>query len=161
MKRLRLGLGFVLALCFGAICFAGDILRPGAGSGTGTSASSAFYGSNPAALSQLQTDANSKLAQIPQALQSVQAMQNAARAAAQNGTNSLGRNLLTGQPLPNVPNGLAVNGLQVAPGAANNSSLWAGANLPTQSTLNGQTVVTINQKAPQALMTWQTFNVAR
>jgi hypothetical protein len=133
MKRLRLGLGislffaslrlcvrflglFVLALWFGAICFAGDILRPGAGSGTGTSASNAFYGSNPAALSQLQTDANSKLAQITQALQSVQAMQNAARAAAQNGPNSLGRNLLTGPPLPNVPNGLAVNGLQVAPG---------------------------------------------
>ena len=147
MKRLRLGLGFVLVSWFGAICFAGDILRPGAGSGTGTSASNAYYGSNPAALSQLQTDATSKLAQITQALQSVQAMQNAARATAQNGPNNLGRNLLAGQPLPNVPNGLAVNGLQVAARAANNSSLWQGANLPTQSAVNGQTVVTINQNA--------------
>src|SRR5260370_34871654 len=88
-------------------------------------------------------------------------MQSAARPAGQSGTNSLGRNLLTGQPLPNVPNGLGVNGLQVAPGAANNSSLWAGANLPTQSTVNGQTVVTINQNAPQALLAWQTFNVGK
>src|SRR5260370_38879054 len=88
-------------------------------------------------------------------------MQSAARPAGQSGTNSLGRNLLTGQPLPNVPNGLGVNGLQVAPGAANNSSLWAGANLPTQSTVNGQTVVTINQNAPQKLLTWQTFNVGK
>ena len=54
----------------------------------------------------------------------------------------------------NVPNGLAIGGLQVAPGAA-----WSGANVPTQSASGGQADVTVNQTAPQAILNWQTFNV--
>jgi hypothetical protein len=35
----------------------------------------------------------------------------------------------------------------------------AGRDLPTQSASGGQTNVTVNQTAPQAILNWQTFNV--
>jgi filamentous hemagglutinin family protein len=61
-----------------------------------------------------------------------------------------------------VPNGLAVGGLQTAPGATSNSPLWLNANLPTQSGgANGQTVVNVQQTAQDAILTWQTMNVGR
>src|SRR5262249_48866981 len=66
-----------------------------------------------------------------------------------------------GQQLPNVPNGLTPGGLQIAPGAGSNSSLWQGANLPVQSVANGHTTVTIQQSAPKAILNWQTFNVGK
>ena len=88
------------------------------------------------------------------AAQAVQAMQQVQSAA---------RNLALSAP-GNVPNGLAAGGLVpdsllASPGIANPVTTWVGANTPTQSTSNGQTNVTINQTAPQALLNWQSFNV--
>ena len=89
-------------------------------------------------------------------------MQSVAQNIAQNGPNNLGLDPNhPGQQLPNVPNGLTIGGLQVAPGATANSALWQNAKLPTQSTSNGQTTVTITQTAPKAILTWQTFNVGK
>jgi filamentous hemagglutinin family protein len=65
--------------------------------------------------------------------------------------------------LSNVPNGLAVGGLQVAPGASsdvNNPALWINANLPTQSVdSSGHVDVEVQQTAQNAVATWQTMNV--
>jgi len=55
-----------------------------------------------------------------------------------------------------VPNGLAAGGLQVLSGGT-----WSNAQAPTQSTENGQTTVTVQQTAPQAVLDWNTFNVGR
>ena len=66
-----------------------------------------------------------------------------------------------GLHLPNVPNGLTTNGLQVAPDVRHDPNLWQGANLPTQTVNGDQTNVTIVQTAQQALLNWQTFNVGR
>ncbi|PTQ87380.1 filamentous haemagglutinin family protein [Agitococcus lubricus] len=70
----------------------------------------------------------------------------------------------------NVANGLTNGGLQVAAGAeadaknpsqcvANFNCLWQNANLPTQTTVNGQTTVNIQQTAAKAILTWDSFNV--
>ena len=106
-------------------------------------------------------NATDALARTTAAVQAVQAMQNAARAAATaSGTANLGLDPNhPGQPLPNVPNGLVLGGLQAAPGAAPNSSLWQGASLPKQSQSNGQTVVEIQQTSPTAVLNWKTFNI--
>ncbi len=99
------------------------------------------------------TQSQNALARATKAIQALQAAQAAARSAAQAAGAS--------QALPQVvvPNGLAPGGLQVAPGATAGSPLWQGAALPTQSASGGQTSVTINQTAPQAILNWQTFNV--
>ena len=69
-----------------------------------------------------------------------------------------------------MPNGLTTGGLKVAPGvpanlaqptASENPALWTGAALPTQTTANGQTNVSIVQTSQQAVLNWQTFNVGR
>ncbi|HVX78801.1 MAG TPA: filamentous hemagglutinin family protein, partial [Bradyrhizobium sp.] len=86
------------------------------------------------------------LSRATQAVMSMQALQNAAHTAAQSAPGT-------------VPNGLAPGGLQVAPGVGTDPSLWQNASLPTQSTSGGQTTVTIQQTAPQAILNWQTFNV--
>lgn len=111
------------------------------------------------------------LARTTQALQAVRAMQTSARALATSGPNNLGLNPnQPGVQLPNVPNGLTIGGLQVAPGVpANltqpapneNPALWQGASLPTQTVANGRTNVDIIQNQQQALLNWQTFNVGR
>jgi filamentous hemagglutinin family protein len=90
------------------------------------------------------------LARTTQALQAMQAAQAAARNAAQGAASA-------------VTNGLSPGGLVVDPRvtAGTGSNLWVNANLPTQSTGNGQTTVTIKQTAQRALMTWQQFNVGR
>ncbi|MEW6438319.1 MAG: filamentous hemagglutinin family protein [Pseudomonadota bacterium] len=98
------------------------------------------------------TMAQQSMTALRQAVQAVQlSMQQAqaqARAVAQ-------------QTPSGVPNGLIPGGLQVAPGVALGSSLWQNANLPVQSFANGATNVTIQQNAPQAILTWQTFNVGQ
>src|ERR1700744_1864143 len=88
------------------------------------------------------------LSRATQALQSMQGLEAAAHAAAQN------------TPSP-VPNGLVPGGLVVDPRVAGDPSLWINANLPTQSTSNGQTVVTVQQTAQRAVATWLQFNVGR
>ena len=92
------------------------------------------------------------LARAAQAIQAMQAAQTAARAAA--------RATGTSRTLPQVvPDGLVPGGLQVAPGAVPGSSVWSGANLPTQANVNGRASVGITQTAPQAILNWQSFNV--
>ncbi len=139
---------------------AGDILRGGF---TARTAPANTSGSgNTATVARLRANEQDVLSRTTQALRAVQAMQGAARNIAQNGPNNLGLDPNhPGQQLPNVPNGLTTGGLQVAEGATANSALWQNANLPTQSTSNGQTTVTITQTAPKAILTWQTFNVGR
>ncbi|WP_375782797.1 filamentous hemagglutinin family protein [Bradyrhizobium sp. Pha-3] len=93
------------------------------------------------------------LTRATQAIQALQAAQSAARSAAAASQRS------ATLPQVAVPNGLAPGGLQVAPGAVPGSSLWQGAALPSQTASGGQTAVTINQTAPQAILNWQSFNV--
>ncbi|WP_461334877.1 filamentous haemagglutinin family protein [Bradyrhizobium embrapense] len=93
------------------------------------------------------------LMRATQAIQALQAAQSAARSAAAASQRS------ATLPQVAVPNGLGPGGLQVAPGAAPGSGLWQGAALPSQSASGGQTTVTVNQTAPQAIVNWQSFNV--
>ncbi|MBV8274474.1 MAG: filamentous hemagglutinin N-terminal domain-containing protein, partial [Verrucomicrobia bacterium] len=118
---------------------------------------------NATTVARLRSIEADQLVRTTQALAAVHAMQTAARNIAAGGPNNLGMNPNNPkQPLPDVPNGLTAGGLQIAPGAATpNSSLWQNANLPTQSTANGQTTVTIQQTAAKAILTWQTFNVGK
>jgi filamentous hemagglutinin family protein len=90
------------------------------------------------------------LTRATQAIQAMQAVQNAARAAAQAATST-------------VTNGLSPGGLVVDPRVTDSTSsnLWINANLPTQTSSNGQTTVTIKQTAQRAIMTWQQFNVGK
>ena len=107
-------------------------------------------------------NAQDRLARTAQALQSVQAMQAAARALAIQGPNNLGSDPNhPGTTLPDVPNGLVVGGLQVDPGVALNPSLWSGASLPQQSVVGNQTKVTVAQNAPQAMLNWSSFNIGK
>jgi len=56
-----------------------------------------------------------------------------------------------------VPDGLTTGGLQLAPNPTLATRFGAAA--PTQGSANGRTIVTVNQTAEQALLTWRTFNV--
>ena len=154
------------ALCVMLFCLsitpahAGDILRGGFSARTAPATTSGS--GNTATVARLRANEQDVLSRTTQALQAVQTMQSAARNMAQSGPNNLGLDPNhPGQQLPNVPNGLTTGGLQAAPGATANSALWQNANLPTQSTSNGQTTVTITQTAPKAILTWQTFNVGK
>jgi filamentous hemagglutinin family protein len=102
------------------------------------------------------------LTRATQAVQAMQAVQNAARSAALAGSNNLGADPNhSGLQLPNVPDGLGAGGLQVAPGVGTDPTLWQNADLPTQSSANGQTTVTIQQTAQKAILTWFNFNVGK
>ncbi len=134
----------------------GALARPFGSFATSTSAPTIAGDAATAAAQQataVATQSQNALARATKAIQALQAAQAAARGAAQAAGAS--------QALPQVvvPNGLAPGGLQVAPGATAGSPLWQGAALPTQSASGGQTSVTINQTAPQAILNWQTFNV--
>ena len=137
----------------------GDILR----GGSATFLANAPAGANgPASTSanSPQPTASDTLARTAAAIAAVQAMQVAARAAATAGANNLGADPIhPGKTLPNVPDGLVIGGLQRATG--NDTLLWQGASLPTQSVSGGAATVTIAQTAQQALLTWQTFNVGK
>ena len=166
--RLAAVLGVCFTLAAGLPLRAGDLLRGGAPAGShGTSA----FGANPATTTQARNNAKDTLARTTQAVVDVKAMQEAARAAAHIGPNNLGADPNhPGLQLPNVPNGLAPGGLQVAPGVpvnlanpqpGENAKLWQGATLPAQRVAAGRTTVDIKQTAPQALLTWQTFNIGK
>ncbi|WAC21773.1 filamentous hemagglutinin family protein [Luteolibacter sp. SL250] len=115
----------------------------------------------PANTEVIRTNAQETLHRLGQAVGAAKALQDAARAAAISGPNNLGPNPnQPGQTLPDVPNGLAPGGLQPATGAAPNTTLWQGAELPTANADN-LNQVTIRQTAQQALLTWQTFNVGK
>jgi filamentous hemagglutinin len=139
---------------------AGDILRGGGSSKPGApSAGTVGAGATPAASDAARANVRDTLARTTSALAAVRAMQTAARAAAIQGPNNLGK---PAAPLPNVPNGLAPGGLQVAPAVATNPAKWTGAAAPVQTvSASGATTVTVKQTTRQALLNWQTFNVGK
>jgi filamentous hemagglutinin family protein len=92
------------------------------------------------------------LARATQAIQTMMAVQNAARNLAASAQGSVPAGLSPGGLVPD--SGLA------APGVANPVTTWVGANTPTQSTSNGQITVNIDQTQPSALLNWQTFNIS-
>lgn len=164
-------LAAVIGVCFsfaaGLSAEAGDILRGGAPAGglPGTRPIGGSRGVNAARTSANSGDA---LARTTQAIQAVKAMQTSARQIAKRGPNHLGVN--PNQPairLPSVPNGLVTGGLKVSPNVPSTlpvggiPGLWSGAQLPTQTKTGGQTIVTVKQEAPKALMTWETFNIGK
>ncbi|MEO8350645.1 MAG: filamentous hemagglutinin N-terminal domain-containing protein, partial [Chthoniobacteraceae bacterium] len=112
-------------------------------------------------------NAREALARTSKSIKAVQQMQAAARNFALHGTSNLRVN---NAPLPNVPNGLKIGGLQVAPGVpqnlaqpteGENPGLWIGALLPKETVSGDQTKVSIKQTEPQAVLNWQTFNVGK
>jgi filamentous hemagglutinin family protein len=150
---------------------AGDILRGGTPFGGAAPGGKGTAGPVNAASELARGNARDALARTTAALQSVKAMQEAARAAALKGANHLGADPNhPGQNLPTVPDGLARGGLQVAPGVPKNLAkpetgedpgLWRGAALPSQRSSNGRVNITVLQTAPQAVLNWQTFNVGK
>ena len=138
---------------------AGDILRGGGGSSSLPAAAGSGSGTGittPADTAQARINAQDALARTSNALNAVRAMQDAARAAAISGPNNLSLGL------PDVPNGINTNGLQVAPGVGTDPTKWQGADLPIETTdLQGLVNVGIRQTAQQALLQWQTFNVGK
>ncbi|TWT13050.1 filamentous haemagglutinin family protein [Reyranella sp. CPCC 100927] len=90
--------------------------------------------------------AQNALSRTTRAIQAMQASQAAARGAAR---------LIPG----GVPNGLRPGGLQVAPGAVPGSTLWQGADLPTEVIAGGHSEVTVKQNQQKAILTWKTFNI--
>jgi filamentous hemagglutinin family protein len=170
--------GYFISLCalavmaMGLPAEAGDILRAHYLSTTPGS-SAAVYGATSASTVQATANANNILARTTNALQSVQALQAAARSLAQQSqTGNLGLNPnKPGQQLPVVPDGLVDNrstggagglipdsNIQ-SNGVAYPVTTWVGASTPTQTTSNGQTLVNIQQTAQQAYLYWQTFNI--
>ncbi|MEO5913110.1 MAG: filamentous hemagglutinin family protein [Luteolibacter sp.] len=155
-------IGFTF-LISGLTANAGDILR----GGSPASNKPGRAGSNthsPAATDAARANARDTLARTTRTLDSIRAMQTAARQAAlKNGGNHLGKN--PKKPtftLPAVPNGLGAGGLQISPTATTDPTQWTGANLPVQQVKkNGKTQVTIKQTAQQALLNWESFNVGK
>src|SRR5579859_769719 len=139
---------------------AGDILRKNSSPNSSTTTPA---GPNPTSgIAAGLPSAQDRLARTSQALQSVQAMQAAARALAIQGPSNLGANPNhPGTTLPNVPDGLVGGGLQVDPRVSLDPSLWSGASLPQQSVVGNQTEVTVAQNAPQALLNWSSFNIGK
>jgi len=111
--------------------YCGDILRPNSGttSASSTSSASSSSGATPTPLTSMVTSAQDRLARTTNALAAVRAMQTAARAAATaaSAANNLGMNPNSPtQPLPIVPNGLVVGGLQVATDSKQQAAAVAG-----------------------------------
>ncbi|WP_160168976.1 filamentous hemagglutinin N-terminal domain-containing protein [Bradyrhizobium sp. Ai1a-2] len=101
-------------------------------------------------------EASDALRRATLAIQALRASQQAARDAAQ----------VSLQATPDiVPNGLRAGGLRIGrgvvdPGGNVNADLWQGANLPTESVDGGgRTKVNVDQTRPQAILSWDTFNV--
>ena len=124
--------------------------RPATQSATGNSALAGLAAQTPQQLLQ-QQQVQQSLANLSRAAQAVAAQMTAQQAAQQ----------AAQQQTSPVPNGLTPGGLAVASGISNNPSLWQNANLPTQSTSNGQTTVQVKQTAQKAILTWDSFNVGR
>jgi filamentous hemagglutinin len=164
---LRCGVPLVfgfMVLITGLDADAGDILRGGAGGGGGGKPRAGTNGGTPtpAASNAARANARDMLARTNRTLDSMRAMQNAARNAAGKGANNLGRNPANPTiTLPRVPNGLVTGGLKVSPLAATDPTKWTGAKRPTQTVDKGKTKVTIKQTGQQALLNWETFNVGK
>ncbi len=150
-----------MSVAFSFSALGGDLLRGGAG-GSGRAATGPSSGARTPGLDEARTNANDALARTTEALKAVQALQDAARQAAQRGAANLGTNPnQPGVKLPNVPEGLRVGGLQPVADAATNLDVWRGARLPTETKVGSKSVVTVRQTDPQALLTWDTFNIGK
>lgn len=156
-----LAIGFAVFIS-GTQVEARNILRsPGGGGGGAANASTSSGGTQADAPTASNVDAaranaNNILRRTNQTLDAIRAVQNAARAAASAGPNRLANNL------PDVPNGLGVNGLNPhADAQTNPTQWWQGADAPVQ-TVSGENVnVKVKQNAQQALLHWQTLNVGK
>jgi filamentous hemagglutinin family protein len=119
-------------------------------------------------------------AAVSEAVSSI--MAGAAQAAAINAQalNALSRAALAIQQMQNLQNSAHVLSMQVPAPAANalnadapvpdglqpgglapSSTEWTGAQTPAQASAAGQTTVTINQTAAQAILSWNSFNVGK
>ncbi len=129
----------------------------GAGGAAGVPADASAANANSvnaaAAASHARAAAQDMLTRNTLALDAVQNMQDAARAAAATMNNAGANPNFPGMTLPDVPDGLGVGGLDF------NSS--SGANNPTQSMENARAIVNIQQTQQQAMLEWNTFNVGR
>jgi len=164
-------LGVAVTLAAGSGADARQIIPGGtvnAGSATSGNASgnSAGVGSAQAAVGR--ANAAQALSRSQQTLQSIEAMQDAARSQASKTRNAGADPNQNNQRLPDVPNGLTTGGLQVAAGVPRNLSspkagenplLWQGASLPKEVKAGSHVTVTVTQNAPQALLNWTTFNI--
>ncbi len=154
-------LGLSVSLAFSLAALGGDLLRGGAG-GSGPAAANSGGANRTPGLEAARTNANDALRRTTDALKAVQVMQEAARQAAARGPGNAGTNPnQPGVKLPQVPEGLGLGGLQPVATAGSNPDVWRGARLPTQNRVGSKTVVTVRQSDPQALLTWDTFNVGK
>ncbi len=96
--------------------------------------------------------AQNQLARVTTAIQAMQNLQSSARSLAIGAPGTVPDGLQTGGLVPD--SGLA------SAGVANPVTDWTGAQTPTQAASGGQTVVTINQTAAQAILSWNSFNVS-
>ena len=137
---------------------AGDILRSGAAVGQTPAVPSggapdANVVNAAVATAQARFNANDMLARNTMALQAVEAMQDAARAAAA-GVASLGVGLPS---VPDAPVGPGMDGQ--TSGGLEISTSPQGANIQASSMENARAIVNIQQTQQQALLEWKTFNV--
>jgi filamentous hemagglutinin len=138
-----------------------DILRGGAAGNAGNPTAPAGGAATPTATDAARAASRDILQRNSQTLDSMRAMQAAARAAAATGPNNLGPNPANpALTLPDVPNGLTTGGLH-ATGGNSTPTEWYGAAFPVQQVADGETNVTITQNSQQAVLGWDTFNVGR
>jgi len=155
------GLAILILLAVVTVpALAGDLLRGGfTAAHTGSTVPGSF---TPPSVAQARKNANDVLARTTSAIQSVTAMQSAARALALTGANNLGINPNNPtQSLPAVPNGLVAGGLLPTGGVSQLPSGWTGIKSLTQSQSSGATTVTVTQSSPDAVLTWTSFNIGK
>ena len=152
-----------------------DILRGGSGGNSVPSAQGIATGASSGAVaSQARANAMDAMARTTRALQSVQAMQTAARAAAITGPNHLGMNPnMPAVQLPNVPNGIIAGGLVpdsglpaagTKPGSFVMPPSWRGVGELSQASAGspgGTTTVNVKQTSQQAILNWNKFNIGK
>ncbi|MDD5200596.1 MAG: filamentous hemagglutinin N-terminal domain-containing protein, partial [Terrimicrobiaceae bacterium] len=153
---------------------AGDILRGGAPIGVPKRTANAGLDAGATAAAAAQATAKDRLSRTTQAIDSVKALQTAARNATSAGRRKPLPGLDPNHPgrrLPFVLDGLGPKGLQIADGVpknlkkpkpGENPALWIGADLPRQTAAGkGGKNVTIVQNESQAILNWKTFNIGK
>ncbi|HVJ51878.1 MAG TPA: filamentous hemagglutinin family protein [Aliidongia sp.] len=135
----------------------------GGGRAGGSGAATGGANGSAANLGQIQAKAAQQTSDLARAAQAIRAAQAAQAATHQSAVSNPSFSV---NSLPPVTDGLGGNGLVVDPRVVSsqfaNTPLWQGAapvTAQSQTVANGQTNVTINQTAPQAVLTWQNFNV--
>ncbi|MDB6139081.1 MAG: hypothetical protein JWO94_2153, partial [Verrucomicrobiaceae bacterium] len=153
VKRRLAALALVLLAQLPARMPAGDILRGGTPANQNRAPGNSALTS--AAAERARTNARDTLARTTKAIQSVKALQAAARNLAVKGVNNLGADPRhPGSLLPVVQDGLGVGGLDLI-------SHDGGIKSVTPSLIDNRPVVTVKQTTPQAFLAWKTFNIGR